>query len=98
MPVRWHREACYDFCYFRGAFPHSVNLIKLLLFVCFLNSDATGSFPDYPDEEEGGSALIFAEKDPQQVKYTQGQKYYLLYIFTLVCRRRMTFGVHKFFS
>ncbi|XP_053286786.1 dynein regulatory complex protein 11 [Pleuronectes platessa] len=30
--------------------------------------DATGSFPDYPDEEEGGSALIFAEKNPQQLK------------------------------
>uniref|UniRef100_UPI0037E85F5E dynein regulatory complex protein 11 isoform X1 n=2 Tax=Semicossyphus pulcher TaxID=241346 RepID=UPI0037E85F5E len=30
--------------------------------------DATGSFPDYPDEEDGGSALIFAEKDPQQLR------------------------------
>ncbi|XP_070765243.1 dynein regulatory complex protein 11 [Enoplosus armatus] len=29
--------------------------------------DATGSFPDYPDEEDGGSAFIFAEKDPQQL-------------------------------
>ncbi|KAM7011970.1 LOW QUALITY PROTEIN: dynein regulatory complex protein 11 [Tautogolabrus adspersus] len=30
--------------------------------------DATGSFPDYPDEEDGGSLLIFAEKDPQQLR------------------------------
>ncbi|XP_062854919.1 dynein regulatory complex protein 11 [Trichomycterus rosablanca] len=29
--------------------------------------DATGSFPDYPDEEDGGSALIFAEKTPEQM-------------------------------
>ncbi|XP_046905640.1 dynein regulatory complex protein 11 isoform X2 [Hypomesus transpacificus] len=29
--------------------------------------DATGSFPDYPDEEDGGSSLIFAEKTPQQL-------------------------------
>ncbi|XP_068175353.1 dynein regulatory complex protein 11 [Antennarius striatus] len=29
--------------------------------------DATGSFPDYPNEEDGGSALIFVEKDPQQL-------------------------------
>ncbi|KAJ0032484.1 hypothetical protein NQD34_002565, partial [Periophthalmus magnuspinnatus] len=29
--------------------------------------DATGTFPDYPDDEEGGSALIFAEKSPQQL-------------------------------
>uniref|UniRef100_A0A8C3B0C0 Zgc:153738 n=1 Tax=Cyclopterus lumpus TaxID=8103 RepID=A0A8C3B0C0_CYCLU len=33
--------------------------------------DATGSFPDYPDDEDGGSALIFAEKTPTQVKYTK---------------------------
>ncbi|KAL1023124.1 hypothetical protein UPYG_G00036680 [Umbra pygmaea] len=29
--------------------------------------DATGTFPDYPDEEDGGSGLIFAEKTPQQL-------------------------------
>ncbi|CAI5639460.1 unnamed protein product [Oreochromis niloticus] len=29
--------------------------------------NATGTFPDYPDEEDGGSALIFAEKTPQQL-------------------------------
>ncbi|KAM4629825.1 dynein regulatory complex protein 11 [Polymixia lowei] len=29
--------------------------------------DATGSFPDYPDEEDGGSTLVFAEKTPQQL-------------------------------
>ncbi|XP_047231378.1 dynein regulatory complex protein 11 isoform X2 [Girardinichthys multiradiatus] len=29
--------------------------------------NATGVFPDYPSEEDGGSALIFAEKSPQQL-------------------------------
>ncbi|XP_068563222.1 dynein regulatory complex protein 11 [Cebidichthys violaceus] len=29
--------------------------------------DATGSFPDYPDEEDGGSALLFTEKTPTQL-------------------------------
>ncbi|RXM30015.1 IQ and AAA domain-containing protein 1 [Acipenser ruthenus] len=29
--------------------------------------DATGKFPDYPDEEDGGSAAVFAEKTPEQV-------------------------------
>ncbi|XP_043923534.1 IQ and AAA domain-containing protein 1-like [Protopterus annectens] len=29
---------------------------------------ATGHFPDYPDEEDGGSALIFAEKTPEQLQ------------------------------
>uniref|UniRef100_A0A3Q3L930 Zgc:153738 n=1 Tax=Labrus bergylta TaxID=56723 RepID=A0A3Q3L930_9LABR len=41
--------------------------------------DATGSFPDYPDEEDGGSLLIFAEKDPQQVKYTLNQSMIILH-------------------
>lgn len=51
------------------------------LFAYFFNSDATGSFPDYPDEEEGGSALIFSEKDPQQVNYTLRQKYWFVAYF-----------------
>ncbi|XP_072295214.1 dynein regulatory complex protein 11 [Eucyclogobius newberryi] len=29
--------------------------------------DATGTFPDYPEDEDGGSALIFAPKSPQQL-------------------------------
>ncbi|KAM4574468.1 dynein regulatory complex protein 11 isoform 2-T2 [Fundulus diaphanus] len=29
--------------------------------------NATGAFPDYPSEEDGGSALIFAEKSPQEL-------------------------------
>ncbi|XP_026860501.2 dynein regulatory complex protein 11 [Electrophorus electricus] len=29
--------------------------------------DATGSFPDFPSVEDGGSASIFAEKTPEQV-------------------------------
>ncbi|XP_022525969.2 dynein regulatory complex protein 11 [Astyanax mexicanus] len=29
--------------------------------------DATGSFPDYPEEEDGGSSLIFADKTPEQL-------------------------------
>ncbi|CAH8556235.1 unnamed protein product [Schistosoma rodhaini] len=30
--------------------------------------DATGKFPDYPDEDEGGSALIFKEKTPEELE------------------------------
>lgn len=73
--------------YYSGTFLHLLKLINVLkqlcsfLFGCFLNSDATGSFPDYPDVEDGGSALIFAEKDPQQVKYTLRQNSDLLHIF-----------------
>uniref|UniRef100_A0A8C4TDS3 IQ motif containing with AAA domain 1 n=1 Tax=Erpetoichthys calabaricus TaxID=27687 RepID=A0A8C4TDS3_ERPCA len=33
--------------------------------------NATGKFPDYPDEDDGGSAVIFAEKTPEQVSDTQ---------------------------
>uniref|UniRef100_H2YYK9 ATPase AAA-type core domain-containing protein n=1 Tax=Ciona savignyi TaxID=51511 RepID=H2YYK9_CIOSA len=28
--------------------------------------DATGKFPDYPDEEDGGSSLLFKEKTPEE--------------------------------
>uniref|UniRef100_H2YYL2 IQ motif containing with AAA domain 1 n=1 Tax=Ciona savignyi TaxID=51511 RepID=H2YYL2_CIOSA len=30
--------------------------------------DATGKFPDYPDEEDGGSSLLFKEKTPEEAK------------------------------
>lgn len=29
--------------------------------------DATGKFPDYPDEDDGGSASIFKERDPAEL-------------------------------
>ena len=30
--------------------------------------DAVGKFPDYPTEEDGGSLMIFKEKDPAEVE------------------------------
>ena len=30
--------------------------------------DATGKFPEYPGEDDGGSAAIFKEKDPAEVE------------------------------
>ncbi|KAK4471393.1 hypothetical protein MN116_004825 [Schistosoma mekongi] len=30
--------------------------------------DATGKFPDYPEEDEGGSAIIFKEKTPEELE------------------------------
>ncbi|KAK2490458.1 hypothetical protein MC885_020411 [Smutsia gigantea] len=33
----------------------------------FLLRNLTGTFPDYPEVEEGGSAIIFSHKTPQQV-------------------------------
>uniref|UniRef100_A0A8C9S416 Zgc:153738 n=1 Tax=Scleropages formosus TaxID=113540 RepID=A0A8C9S416_SCLFO len=32
--------------------------------------DAAGSFPDYPEEEDGGSALIFSDKNPEELLET----------------------------
>ena len=31
------------------------------------NRDATGKFPEYPTDEEGGSSAIFTQKDPAEV-------------------------------
>jgi hypothetical protein len=30
--------------------------------------DATGKFPEFPEEDDGGSAVIFKEKDPEEVE------------------------------
>ena len=35
----------------------------MLLEVLLLVRDATGKFPDYPDEEEGGSEAIFKKRE-----------------------------------
>ena len=35
----------------------------------FVLRDKTGKFPDYPDDDEGGSAAIFKEKDPAEVSF-----------------------------
>uniref|UniRef100_A0A3Q2DG02 ATPase AAA-type core domain-containing protein n=1 Tax=Cyprinodon variegatus TaxID=28743 RepID=A0A3Q2DG02_CYPVA len=40
------------------------NQIRQWFYEC---RDTTGVFPDYPSEEDGGSALIFSEKNPQQL-------------------------------
>ena len=34
----------------------------------FTNRDASGKFPDFPADDEGGSAAIFKEKDPAEVE------------------------------
>ena len=34
----------------------------------FKTRDATGKFPDFPGDDEGGSAAIFKEKDPAEVE------------------------------
>jgi len=50
------------------------------LLVC---RDAVGRFPDYPSEEEGGSLMIFKEKDPSEVEAALKAmvSYLLTYLF-----------------
>ena len=36
-------------------------------FVCVCR-DSTGKFPEYPDEDDGGSAAIFKQKTPEEVE------------------------------
>jgi hypothetical protein len=38
------------------------------------NRDATGKFPEYPDEDDGGSALIFKEKSPEELEAEMKEK------------------------
>jgi hypothetical protein len=39
-----------------------------------INRDATGKFPEYPDEDDGGSALIFKEKSPEELEAEMKEK------------------------
>ena len=50
-------------------FEYIVHFISLL---DFFFRDKTGKFPDYPDDDEGGSAAIFKEKDPLEVIAASG--------------------------
>ncbi len=44
-------------------------LARLIKYICLdVFRDATGKFPDYPGEDEGGSGAIFKEKDPADVE------------------------------
>ena len=43
----------------------------------FVVRDKTGKFPDYPDDDEGGSAAIFKEKDPAEVTFKSFSGYFL---------------------
>lgn len=33
-----------------------------------ISSDVTGKFPDFPDEDEGGSAMIFKNKTVKELE------------------------------
>ena len=44
--------------------------------------DASGKFPEYPDEDEGGSAAIFKEKDPAEIEAELTAKVPIIAILT----------------
>ena len=44
----------------------------------FVLRDKTGKFPDYPDDDEGGSAAIFKEKDPAEVTFKSFSQWWIL--------------------
>ena len=35
---------------------------------CKFYRDTTGKFPEYPDDDDGGSAAIFKQKDPAELE------------------------------
>ena len=46
--------------------PYCVEFVTYSEGFCY--RDASGKFPDYPAEEEGGSGAIFKEKDPAEIE------------------------------
>jgi hypothetical protein len=53
---------------------------ELCVFFC---SDKTGKFPEYPSDDEGGSALLFKEKTPEEVEFSQGYSPYNVFKLAL---------------
>ena len=43
--------------------------------------DTTGKFPEYPDDDDGGSAAIFKQKDPAELENELAGKVGYLLIF-----------------
>ena len=58
-------SVCNTFCH---DWEESIKDIKCNVYFTFINRDASGKFPDFPGEDEGGSAAIFKEKDPAEVE------------------------------
>lgn len=50
--------------------------------------DAVGRFPDYPAEEDGGSLMIFKEKDPAEVEAA------LKALVSMACCEKLCFVIH----
>ncbi|CAH6791916.1 Iqca [Phodopus roborovskii] len=44
-----------------------IHLTSLSTHILSLHRNLTGTFPEYPNEEDGGSAIIFSNKTPEQV-------------------------------
>uniref|UniRef100_A0A8B9L5V4 IQ motif containing with AAA domain 1 n=1 Tax=Astyanax mexicanus TaxID=7994 RepID=A0A8B9L5V4_ASTMX len=56
--------------------------------VWVINIDATGKFPDFPSAEDGGSASIFSQKSPEEVRTTQTLTFFFFFpvLFSAVFR------------
>jgi hypothetical protein len=46
----------------------TIHSSKLKFISVLFFSDKTGKFPEYPSDDEGGSALLFKEKTPEEVE------------------------------
>ena len=49
--------------------------------------DATGKFPDYPDDEEGGSEAIFKKREEP-----------VMYMFVVVAQIRFSFSLCRHYA
>lgn len=56
-----------------------------LPFICSLCRDTVGTFPEYPCEEDGGSAPLFVNKDPQKVAHSTAHGDFL-FVFRKITR------------
>lgn len=75
----------------RDMWQRGLRSFLLNLLFSFLLRNLTGTFPDYPEVEEGGSAIIFSKKTPQQVQICLRDKVWIYHNHI-----SLTFKVGKF--
>jgi len=58
------------------------NCVTTVLTLRLYFRDATGKFPDFPDEDEGGSAGIFKQKTPEEVEAELNNKVVIIRVIS----------------
>lgn len=70
----------------------------MIPFLFLFDRDALGKFPDFPDEDDGGSENIFKQKDPAELERELKEQVIVVFILfhTLLLRELFIFYLFQF--